>query len=1458
MTFLESTRVFAAVTLTSTMLLTVAAAQESLFDGKSLDGWDYDAKHWRVDSGAIVGEIPKGQTLAKNTWIVWRGGEVADFDLRLKVKLTGAAAANSGIQFRCQVDGVDHVSGYQADLDQGATWLGRIYDEHGRRLLVERGRRVHIAADGSRSEQILAPAAMYGVLFRENDWNDYRIVAIGERVSVFVNGTLFSDFTDQQIGQRDLSGSLAFQLHSGPETRVEFRDITLESLRSIDQRLGRFEIRRAQPAELSGGGITPLSHDGESLNLDFETGDLSGWTLTGDAFQGQPIRNDGISRRWPQQKSNKQGAFFVAGYERVGDAGQGELTSQPFVVTHPYASYLLAGGRKRETRVELLLPATDEQQEVVISEQAGNQREQMQRVLVDLRDFKGKTIAIRLVDESTGGWGHLNFDDFRFHTASELKEHGWAFQPQQGNNEPVTDAAAENLRHSARTSFIAEQDAPARTRGNPLLQHLVPNPVADAATQTVRQMHVPEGFSVDLVAAEPQLHQPMAFTFDAKGRLWVVEGHSYPNKRPKGKGLDRVLIFSDEDANGSFETRKVFTEGLNLVSGMQVGWGGVWIGAAPKLLFIPDRDGDDRPDGPPQVLLDGFGYADTHETLNSFIWGPDGWLYGNQGVFNQSHIGKPGAAQADRVALAAGVWRYHPTKHLFEVFAHGGSNQWGLDFDDHGQLFMTHCRSHWGKGPTTHVIQGAHYWNQVNSGYAPFISPKPIAGLPEMRNFMLASARYGHGEGGAGKRGSRAVYGGHSHVGTMIYLGDNWPIQYRNHLFTNNLHGHQINQQVNLREGSGYNTVHAGADVLLCEDPQYVAVDLQCGPDGAVYISDWYDPRHCHNPNNEQWDRGNGRMYRMKFDANYRPVKVDYTAASDEELVAAQLHSNEWHVRMARLVLSERATVGSVSNAAIAQLRKLATGHKEAPRRLRAMWCLHAIGALDRQLVHQLLADESPYVRAWTIQLATESADAVASQGSRSTKSQAKTADGSYGHEALLAELAAKDSSLLVRQYLASAAGRVDSQLAWTILETLASQPENAADRNLPLLIWYHLADRIRDDLPRGLDLADKTKIPALRDSILWYAPQLSPEGRDAIARRLAAADGSQRSRLLSLFSAALQGMRGLEQPAAWAALAPSLYDADAPGTRRASEDLGAAFGDDALFDRMRKRLADAAATPEAKRHALAIISHDASPVNVPLLLASLDTPKLTVAAIRQLKSHRDPSIAEALLARLPGWQGTDSDVAMETLCSRAAWAKKLLDAVADGHVDPSKLTAFYARQMSNLGDDELNQRLMKQWGRLGQSSAETKAAIKHLVAKFSAAPLWAFSRSAGEGHFKKLCANCHMDSEQSQRIGPKLDGTGSKGIEYIVENILDPNAVIGKDFQARQILTVDGLVVTGVIIRETDSAVTVRTANSTQTIARDEIEELAVSKNSFMPQGLLDTLNEQQRIELLKYLMSR
>jgi putative membrane-bound dehydrogenase-like protein len=1400
-----------------------AEGPREIFDG-TFDGWEGDWKHWRIEQGTIVGEIAKGQTLRKNTWLVWRGAELKDFDLRLQFRISGLPAANSGIQIRCQVDGIDHVSGYQADLDMGSTWLGRLYDEHGRAMLVERGERVKILPDGKRLAKRYAPLHQYPVLFRENQWNDYRIVAIGERIDVYVNGTLFSQLWDQQTDQKDLAGSLALQLHSGPETRIAFREITVETLSEKDvSRLAKFELpEESATVRPEQQGFRPVGPDNQPLNLGFELGTLKDWQAVGNAFDKQPVNQDGISKRWPDQTSNKEGDFFIGGFEIVQDPGTGTLQSATFQVTHPYAGFLFGGGQDNSTRAEVVLHDASGAEAKVIAKASGDNREQMRRVAVDLRDHQGATISVRLVDENPGGWGHLNFDDFRFFDAP-----------------PAASLAT---------------DTGPRSTFNVVLHTLVPNKTEPplnsvAANKTLQQMFVPEGFSVDLIASEPEVHQPIAFAFDPQGRLWVLEGHSYPQKRPDGQGLDRIVIFADADGDGRFENRKVFIEGLNLASGIEVGHGGVWVGAAPQLLFIPDRDGDDSPDGPAQVLLDGFGFGDTHETLNSFVWGPDGWLYGTQGVFNTSSVGQPerneptGTAKHERVHLAAGVWRYDPIGHRFEVFAHGTSNPWGLDYDEHGQFFMTHCRSFWGKGGTTHVMHGGHYWNQVNSGYAPFISNIGVPTAPHLQNFLLASARYDSGEGGAGRPGTGEIYGGHSHVGTVIYLGDNWPSEYRNHLLTHNLHGRQLNHQINRREAGGYDSIHAGNDLFLCGDPAFVGVDLAVGPDGALYMSDWVDTRHCHNPGIEQWDRGNGRIYRMKYDANYKPNRRDWTGASDGQLVEAMLLSDDWHVRAARLVLAGRYSGRPVPPAIADSIRKLgrdgsSNSSLAVRHRLCALWMLATLRAVTDEDIAVWLADADEVVRGWAVRLLDRSDS--------------------------LPELAAKETSLMVRRELALAAGRLGGEAAWPTLATLSLQDENAQDRDLPVVLWQSIGKLwSQEGAPaeaKALAIARSTPLVTVRDGIRWYAAKSSDSGRNAIVADLPHTDEGALRHDLEILEHALRGENELSPSDAWKSVAPKLYASNNPVIRNLAESIGAQMGDAVLFDVVRKRLAVEKSNKD-RLQAMEVLRRDRSPENLPLLLETLDKPQLAAKGLAMLRAYDDPTIGNAVIERFGKFTPDASAAALDLLTSRKSLANGLLDALASQRIDRSALTAYYARQMTLLNDDQLNSRIAKEWGQVRSGDGAMDGAMKEQIRKttqaYRGAPLWAFDAGAGKRHFDKLCASCHSPADQRIEIAPKLQGTGAKGIDYAIENLIDPNAVIGKDYQARVIRTTDGQVITGLVQAESDKGITIRTATETIEVDKSAIEELKVSENSFMPTGLLDTLDERQRIELLKYLLT-
>ena len=415
------------------------------------------------------------------------------------------------------------------------------------------------------------------------------------------------------------------------------------------------------------------------------------------------------------------------------------------------------------------------------------------------------------------------------------------------------------------------------------LPRALSDPQAGLSPQDAAEnMTVPAGFRVQLAAGEPQVHQPIAFAFDHRGRVWLAEAHTYPVRAAEGQGRDRIIILEDTDQDGTLDSRKLFVDGLNLVSGLEVGFGGVWVGAAPYLLFIPDRDGDDQPDVkgvaqsdvpagalrfagdvPPgaTALLDGFGFQDTHETLNSFVWGPDGWLYGCHGVFTHSRVGKPGTPADGRVPLNAGVWRYHPQRHEFEVFARGTSNPWGVDFDRHGQAFITACviPHLW------HIIQGGRYHRQGGQHFNRHLYDdiKTIADHAHFAGNIRDHAWWGGREPQL-PLGTAEAGGGHAHCGAMIYLADNWPAGYRDRIYMHNIHGNRINCDTLERTGSGF-TGHHGPDLMLANDKWFRGINLKYGPDGSVLLIDWYDKNACHRRTPEIWDRTNGRVYRVSY-----------------------------------------------------------------------------------------------------------------------------------------------------------------------------------------------------------------------------------------------------------------------------------------------------------------------------------------------------------------------------------------------------------------------------------------------------------------------------------------------------------------------------------------------------------------------------------------------------------------
>ena len=575
--------------------------------------------------------------------------------------------------------------------------------------------------------------------------------------------------------------------------------------------------------------------------------------------------------------------------------------------------------------------------------------------------------------------------------------------------------------------------------------HAADAPMPLSPQEAARTMTVPDGFRVTLFAGEPAVKQPIGFCIDDRGRLWVAEANNYPDK--KAGRNDRIVILEDTDGDGRHDKRTVFYDKLEYVSGVEVGFGGVWVMSIPNFYFIPDKDGDGVPDGPPVVLLDGFGTTENaHNIANGFAWGPDGWLYSTHGRTNWSLLGKPGATAQERERFDGGVWRYHPTRHVWEPYCDGTTNPWGIDWNEVGHAFVCNCVN----PHLFHVIQGAYYEPARDRPNTRFTYER-IPTIADHLHFTNTK----NIRAGLGTPEEDVAGGGHAHSGTMIYLGDNWPATYRGHAFMNNIHGHRINFDRLARAGSGYTAAHA-PDVLRARDPWFMGVTLAYGPDGGVFVSDWSDTGECHSTKNTRKDTG--RIYKITH-GQPKPWQGDISKLSNDELVKLQTHRNDWFARHARRVLQERQAVPLA-------LRGTLHSEQAVPMRLRALWTLWVTENLrDIELV-SLLADKSEHLRAWAIQLLCEHKNP--------------------GAQALqeFARMAREDKSPLVRLYLASALQRLPLQQRVPVLKALLAHEEDAGDQNLPLMYWYAAEPVVAADNAVAVQLLAASKIPKVRQFI--------------------------------------------------------------------------------------------------------------------------------------------------------------------------------------------------------------------------------------------------------------------------------------------------------------------------------------------------------------------------------------
>jgi putative membrane-bound dehydrogenase-like protein len=915
------------------------------------------------------------------------------------------------------------------------------------------------------------------------------------------------------------------------------------------------------------------------------------------------------------------------------------------------------------------------------------------------------------------------------------------------------------------------------------------------AEEAAAKMQMPPGFRVQVFAAEPEVQNPIAMAWDTHGRMWVAENYTYAEHRVRFDltHRDRVLIFEDKDHDGRADSQKVFTDTVQMLTSVEVGRGGVWLMCPPQLLFIPDANGDDIPDGPPQVKLDGFTVAkdNYHNFANGLRWGPDGWLYGRCGHSCPGSLGAPGTPEDLRIPLDGGIWRYHPERKVVEVLCHGTTNPWGHDWDANGELFFINTVN----GHLWHMMPGAHLKESFGQSQNPHVYER----LDTIADHYHYDTAKGWGNSRDGK--ANDLGGGHSHIGMMIYHGDTWPEQYRGKLFTLNQHGRRANVERLERTGCGYVGKHE-PDVFLATDPWFRGLEISTGADGNAYILDWSDTGECHE--NTGVHRTSGRIYKVSYGEPRKPGPC----------------------------ITPRCMIGD--------------------GKLQQLWRDYQAGKTTPESLRALLTDPDEHVRVWAIRLLTDEWPLDTLLGPR--KDAVYPADRKRTWQYLLIQ-PAKDKSGLVHLALASVLQRLPVKERGILAAALVEQGEYAGDPHLPALIWYGLIPLMRESPLEVLSVAISCRLPL---TTRWIARGFTsrydkrPEFLDMLIELSMKLEPELQDSVLFGMGEAFKGLRKAPKPATWDKLAISDAAKRQPQLIR---ELSTLFGDGRALDEIKAIALDGKADMTMRITALRSYI-DARPPDVRGVCESLlNVRVLSATAVRGLALFDDPAVGARLAKDYRNFHPVDRPAVMETLVSRASFATALLERMASGQIPRTDLSAFHARQIRALNDASLNKKLTEVWGELRDTPADKEKAIADWKAKLTPAVLAKADLSNGRALYA-ACSACHTLYGEGGKAGPDLTGSGRANLDYLLENILDPSAVVPADMRMIILSLNDGRTLSGIIAAQNDRTLTVRTLTEEVTVEKSAIIKQELSAASLMPEGLLQAFTDDQVRDLIAYLM--
>lgn len=980
------------------------------------------------------------------------------------------------------------------------------------------------------------------------------------------------------------------------------------------------------------------------------------------------------------------------------------------------------------------------------------------------------------------------------------------------------------------------------------------------AKEAVTKFQHRSDVAIDLMASEPDVEQPLYASWDSKGRMWVTQYRQYqfpaglkivsydqhlrakfdkvPPPPPHGpKGADKITVFEDTDGDGFFDKHTDVITGLNIASAALHGMGRIWVLNPPYLLSYPDADFDAKPDGDPEVELRGFGLEDTHSVATSLQWGMDGWLYGANGSTTTGNVSSANSKNVKWEGQC--IWRYHPKKKLFEIYAEGGGNTFSLDIDSKGRVFSG---TNNGKTRGMHYEQGS-YGIKGWGKHGPLTNPYAFGWFEHMKHegddkrFPQAFTIYEGGLLGSGYEGKIIAP---NSLQNLVYVSERIP------------------------DGSTFRTKDE-ENLMSTTDRWFRPVWAGVGPDGGFYMADWYDTRLSHVSPIDDWHKTSGRIYRVRPASGAPKLKpFDLSKASGEELLGYLSHTNEWFRKQAALEIGWRR-MEELEKPLLELLTK-----KDNQSALEALWAIdllldadsepdakeNAVVERSVEVRHDAIwaaaTHKDPYVRRWAVKMI-----------------------GEYGLWSNLQALTELENSpeLEVRAQLVASAKRLPAGIALPILREMDTVREVGTEDisgHLPLLAWWTLESKAEKERETVFEFLESNtaflKTSLFRDHLA-----------EKLAKRYALAGGEQNFQscadLLALTDdEALRGkfiagiasaFEGAEMPKLPDSLSKALDDYIA---KNSGGDLTLALrsGNAAALQKALKLLADAKATNTARiaiAKTLAELGKQEAVMPMVTILKSTNPASLKRGILQAAAKFDDKRIPEALLlgweSQIAGDQALRED-ALRVMAGRKEWAQILVSFVNDWKIPVKHFTIDIVRQLSLHHDPEIDAAIDKHWkGKLATGPTEEKKKESERIKAVLKTGLG--DAEKGKLQFTVRCAICHKLFGEGGQIGPELTGYDRANADFWLDNLFMPSMEIREGFGAYIVKTKGGQILTGLMDAQDASGIVIKDMAGNKTALKQaDIETMEASPISLMPEGLSTGMSDAELKDFFAYLMKK